>query len=274
MNDFKSLKKMSLREIQVATLTILERINAICEALNIKYWLMYGSLLGAVRHKGFIPWDDDLDVAMFRRDYEIFCNYFLSNPKEVEPLELHTYKNKSDYPFYISRVTDPAYCLRFKDRKYTSGLFVDIYPFDAMGSDKRFWEKKRRKIVRLKKHLTLSCYPRLLYGKNAFNKMANLPNMVYSKIKGKLYFLNKMEQIEQRFNLDDSIYVSVPVWDPELWFFKKEWFKSIVKVKFENMDAPIPEAYDEILRARYGNYHELPPENERQPHHEYDAFYI
>ena len=78
--------ELSLREVQLASLEILRKIDAVCSQEGIRYWAMYGTLIGAVRHHGFIPWDDDLDIAMPRPDYEKFLSWFRNHADEAQPL--------------------------------------------------------------------------------------------------------------------------------------------------------------------------------------------
>ena len=266
------MRELSLKESQRVQLELLDFVNQTTEKLKIRYWLMYGSLLGAVRHKGFIPWDDDIDIAMRREDYDIFEAHLLSHPELYAPIVLQTYKTVEGYPYYIPRLSDERYCVKINNKAYHTGLFLDIYPFDGMGNDKSYWYEMFPKLYRTRKRLSLSTNVSLLYGRNIFNKLLNIPNALYSKRKGWLFFLEQLDQIERQFTWDESKYVSIPVWDPEVWFFRKEWFAKIDKVPYENTYAYIPQNYDEILRERYGEYMKLPPESERVPHHNYTAY--
>ena len=122
----------NLAQMQKSTITILKKIDKICNTLGLTYWIMFGTLIGAVRDKGFIPWDDDLDIAMSRSDYDILHNYFI-NKRTVDGLHLDCIDTNSRYPFYIDRICDDCWELEFNDFKYKSGAFVDIYPLDGMG---------------------------------------------------------------------------------------------------------------------------------------------
>ncbi|MBR2189224.1 MAG: LicD family protein [Eubacterium sp.] len=266
------MREITLREFQIAELDILKRIDEICAKQNLRYWIMYGTLLGAIRHKGFIPWDDDIDVAMPRADYERFIQYVRENPEEMRPLEIEAYDKTVGYPFYIARLCNQNYLLTFEERAYTSGLFVDLYPFDGMGNAKQYWHHKHPELLKIRKHLTLSSWNSLFYGRGIGHKIGNFPNAVYSRLRGNVYFLKQLDRIEQQFTWEESRYVSVPAWDPDVWFFEKEWFDELIRVPFEDIEVNIPARYDEILKERYGDYMQLPPEDQRKPHKEFRAF--
>ena len=90
------MKELSIEEIHEGTLGILKKIIEICDEINVNYFLAYGSLIGAVRHGGFIPWDDDLDIVMLRPDYEIFNQYCLKHERELYPFKLINRKNEKN----------------------------------------------------------------------------------------------------------------------------------------------------------------------------------
>ena len=128
------MKELSIEEIHEGTLGILKKIIEICDEINVNYFLAYGSLIGAVRHGGFIPWDDDLDIVMLRPDYEIFNQYCLKHERELYPFKLINRKNEKKYPYNIARFND----LRYRDiyenvQEYDSGMFIDVYPLDGAG---------------------------------------------------------------------------------------------------------------------------------------------
>lgn len=128
-------KPLTIEEIHEGTLEVIKKLIEICDEININYFVAYGSLIGAVRHKGFIPWDDDFDVIMLRPDYDKFCRYCDEHEKELYPFRLMNYKNTPDYPFTISRLNDLRY--RMESVGYPDagmGLFIDIYPYDGCGN--------------------------------------------------------------------------------------------------------------------------------------------
>ena len=185
------MKEISIKEAQKAMLEILKKIDEICDEQNITYFLMYGTLIGAVRHKGIIPWDDDIDIMMPRDDYDKFINYFLKYQDELKPYELYSQKNRKNYPYIIARISDSRYILDSKNEKdYGIGLFVDIYPFDGMGNNKE-------EAIRLGKkadHLSSLCFltSRLHFGvdntKSKLKMALKIPAYIYAKIKKKIFY--------------------------------------------------------------------------------------
>lgn len=265
------MQEMKLDEVQEAELKILMEVQEICKQENIQYWGMYGTLIGAIRHKGFIPWDDDLDLAMKREDYEKFI-YFLQK-KYSGKLELHIQETNSDYPYYIARVCDKEHVLQFDDFDYSSGVFIDIYPFDGMGNEKdmEFWNKNTKKIKILKKCLTAVSYKGKI-GSSLLHKIINMPLVLFSKWKGKEYFIKQIDLLSKKYQWNESEYVGLPVWADNLYFHKKADFEKFMLVDFENIKISVPVNYNRILKDIYGDYMCLPPENKRVPQHGYKAY--
>ena len=188
-----NMEELTLHETQQISLNVLKKVIEVCEKLNLTYWITYGTLLGAIRHGGFIPWDDDLDIAMKADEYEILVQYINDNPDECYPLVVHN-KNTVKNCFYnISRVCDIRYNYVFTEFNYCSGAFIDIYPYEALGKeDERVnWEKWFLRNTYLKKFINMSCSRSIFYGRNTITKIANLPKCIYSKFKGNMFFLKK-----------------------------------------------------------------------------------
>ncbi|MBQ9520184.1 MAG: LicD family protein [Acholeplasmatales bacterium] len=262
-------QELSLTEIQMSSFEVLKKIKEICDSEKINYWLSYGTLLGAIRHSGFIPWDDDIDIQMPREDYEKFVNYCLENKDRLKPFELFHYKTSKKYIYPIARFSDSRYRNEyFNDKDYGLGVFVDIYPMDECDEESKKLHKKRNyykplicicgckkynfKGGFLKKLLKIAFYP--IY------KCTNL-NRVIRKYDN--YFKNK--KFGDR-NFDCFM------WDTKHHNFKKDDFKNIIQKDFCGTQFNIPENYDYILNKTYGNYMQLPPEEERIAHHFYKVY--
>ena len=118
---------MSMPQIQQESLKILDVVSDICAKLQLRYYLAYGTLIGAIRHQGFIPWDDDIDIMMPRPDYEQLLQYFRDNAESLKPLELYSTADCPDYPYMITRISNSNYVLDVHNEKpYGLGLFLDI----------------------------------------------------------------------------------------------------------------------------------------------------
>ena len=263
------MTEMTLRETQLETLAILERIDDICNIIGTPYYLVLGSLIGAVRHKGFIPWDDDLDIAMFPDDFTLFRKYLEDH--DITDLEIHCPETKDNCFYNMVRICEKNHLLVFDNMSYTSGLFVDVYILEGMGKieDLLYWKQQYRLQSALRKRVYCCCRDSLFYGRNSVHKILNLPIVLYSKFRGKKYFFDKLNDYKH-FSIDESDYIGVPGWDD--FIFKKKCFETIVRVPFENTTVNIPGGFDELLRDYYGNYMELPEESKRTPQHGYKAY--
>ena len=262
------MREMSLREIQKGTLGVLIELDKVCKELGVKYFLIWGTLLGAIRHNGYIPWDDDLDIAMFPEDYRKLCSYLCGNDTE---LEIHNMDTCPECFYNIARVCEKEHILKFKNKKYTSGLFIDIYVLHGLGKaeDLEYWNKRFKKYPGWRSSLNACMSTTLLCGRNPLNKLWNLPFVIGAKILGKKYFIKKFEGY-RKFDINESEYVGVPQWTEVI--FEKKDFDEIIYTKFEGIVVPIPAGYENFLRTNYGDYMVMPPENERHPQHGYIAY--
>lgn len=263
---------ISVREGQIIALEALRRIHSICETLNIQYWAIFGTLIGVVRHKGFIPWDDDLDITMKREDYQKFLSYCINNKDEIFPYYIDHFSVNKKCPFYIARFCDSRYQLTFDYAKdYTSGFFVDIYPYDGLGDDLNYWQTKWREIAFIKRLEGLSIGDRYKESKNGKTRIINFFISRIGKLGGRYHWLLKLDSIEQKFSWEESSLVGIPVWTERPYLIKKEWFNSTLYLPFEDIQIPVPGGYDELLKAIYGDYMTLPPIEKRVATHGYKA---
>ena len=143
------MQELTLKELQEASLSILVDVHNFCVKNNIKYSIDYGTLIGALRHKGFIPWDDDVDIVMPRPDYERFCNSFNSNN-----YQLIYYGNDSTAFAAFARVVDCNKTHYETERPWTkqeSGVWIDIFPIDAVEADSKIYAKRYKKLKKMSK---------------------------------------------------------------------------------------------------------------------------
>ena len=263
------MKEMTLEEVQKATKELLVEFDNICNEIGIRYFLMYGSLLGAIRHKGFIPWDDDLDVGMFESDYLKLCNYFKAN-NNLE-LELHNQDSTEHCFFNIARVCEKKHRLVFDNKKYTSGLFIDIYVMEGLGDteDQLYWNQRFKKHSGWRKGVYVNSNEGFLYGNGVLHKILNIPFCLFARKRGKQYYINKFNS-HKKYDINDSKFIGCPSWEESR--YERKWFDSIISTEFEDIEVLIPAAFDEILTSEYGDYMKLPPIENRKPYHGYRAY--
>ena len=278
IEDMKS-NALTMQEIQSVSLEILKQVSDLCEKINLRYFLTYGTLIGAIRHKGFIPWDDDIDIMMPRPDYDKLLSYFLEHKADYPTLELFNSSTCKNYPYMISRFSDNRYLLEVDNEKpYGIGIFIDVYPLDGLGESmeeaKRFGGKGDI--------LSTFCYQStrvhydpqtLTSGHKLLKAIIKLPVFAVAKILGKRFFEKKLNKLTWK-SYDESKYVGPVVWlvGGEENIFPKEWFDSLVSIPYEKYSFKVPEKYDVFLRNMYGDYMQLPPEKDRVGHHYYKAY--
>lgn len=271
------MKKLTMKECQHGELEILVKIDQICKQLHLEYFLIYGTLLGAVRHHGFIPWDDDLDVAMPREDYTKFIDYFDAHKDELLPLRCVYAWTEKKYSYAMSRITNMNYKLVYTDRgpyaKEDMGLFVDIYPYDGIGNDL----KQANKIMK-KSAINLNWLIRATLNtpRKTDNKVKKaIQPFVYSFAKrhGKDFYHDKLISCAFSNSYKDSSYVGLLAWDPSAdCIFEKDKIEPLTQIQFNDRKFNAPKDSDYVLKTIYGNYMKLPPIEQRIPTHYYDAY--
>lgn len=251
-------------QLQKIELNILKWIDKVCKENNIKYFLGAGTLLGAVRHQGFIPWDDDIDLFMLREDYEKFMNLDCSNSN----FKILSLSNSKDYYYPFIKVIDKRLHVSQENLKPISeyGLWIDIFPLD--NANINFLNKIRLSII--KKKYVLSICSNFVVNENRsrlFSFIKKTLFKIYSKKNPRKYSL-KIEQLSKtgNNNANEVLIGLSPVMDKDT--FKKEWLAKAVDLKFEDGYYPCPDEYDKFLTQRYGNYMQLPPENQRFSSHD------
>jgi len=262
--------ELELREIQLEGLKVLKKIKEICEKENIKYFLTYGTLIGAVRHNGFIPWDDDIDIAMLREDYEKFIEYCIKNKEILYPFELKHYKTDKNYIYPIARFCNKEYFIEYNLAKdYGLGIFVDIYPLDNYKKNIFFVKRMRMRnliivLAGLKKYQTSK--------KGIIKSILKYFFYFYSQKINLNKYIEKSDLLAQRYNNNTIENVECTVWDYEYNEIPKACFLETILQKFEDDYFPIPKGYDKYLKLYYGDYMKLPRKEERVPHHNYKVY--
>ena len=262
------MKKWSVNgvvnEVQGKILEIYKEIKRICDKHQLRYFAIGGTCLGAVRHKGFIPWDDDMDISMPDEDYKRFMEIadaeLPDNMKVLESAKFEKCVNTFNKVHNINTTFIPIGSENCPDRQ--SGIYVDIMPMCGLPS-----QKILQKMYVIKN--------KMLYGFNYWRRIDRKPNKLFDKL---LYMLIKpvnyfvpftfwsdlLEKMRAKHRFDKSEYVGF-TWSfcPEKRIFEKDLFASYVDLPFEDTVVPCPKRYHEYLTLHYGDYLKLPPEDKR-----------
>lgn len=259
--------ELTLREMQEAALGVLIEVADICEAQGLRYYLAYGTLIGAARHRGFIPWDDDLDIFMPRPDHDALVGYLTGHGQERPHLEAFTKDTCRGYPYMITRISDNRYAMETRNEKpYGLGAFIDVYPLDGLGNNRQ----EAFALCCKGNYLSSFCFQTT----RAHFTMDNMKGMkrtkwkylvfLVSKILGKKFFQRQLTKLSRQYPYEQSRYVSTVTWLSGVkMVYEKEWFSQVDWLTFEGHAFRVPKGYEEFLRFIYGNYMALPPVNAR-----------
>lgn len=250
---------------------LLKKLDQVCREHGLRYAAIHGTLLGAVRHKGFIPWDDDVDIAMSREDYDRLLT--MAPQVFVEPYFLQTPAN-SENVFYggyakLRHSGTAAIEPQHKGRNCHQGIWIDIFPLDFCPEDgkKRMWLQKR-----------ITFWQRLLMAK-LYRPGHGMPEDINPKILSLYYLLarclrrrwirRRLEQLFRSCGKSDKLAILACYYGgfPNSNVYPADIFSSLLNVPFEDFWIPVPQEYDKILSERYGsNYKELPAKEKRLSH--------
>ena len=270
------MKKIESEELKKIQYNILLYIKEICDKYHIKYFIAFGTLIGAVRHKGFIPWDDDIDVVLLREDYERLV--------EVMKSECHEYYHFCDMrnmerchgPYAI--MEDRRTCVfheRFDNKLLEEeGVSVDIFPLDDVPDDIKTLKKilKYQKFWKACNNLRISV--KFSEKDTALKKTAKKISKMFVGFIGKEKIYAGFNKILSRKLEWECHLVGELMCAPALNnCYRKEIFRETVELRFEEDYFPAPKNYDEFLRTYYGDYMEFPPEEERVSLHGYDYYW-
>lgn len=264
------MKEMVLDEVKEVQLKILKEVSDFCDENNIKYFLAYGTLLGAIRHKGYIPWDDDIDIMMLRDDYDKFLELF---NKSNEELKVAAYELDKTFPYTFAKVFDKKTTLKENVLiNYNIGVNIDLFPMDYLPEDLNESEKLYKKLDILKKIYTLK-----VIKQNRNRKITKEIILYVSKIIFSFISIKKLVQriinMTKRYRDKPSNYVGCAVWGNMGERVEKEAFSNSIDANFEGYIFKVPIGYDTYLKNVYGDYMELPPLEQRKAHHSYQAFW-
>ena len=276
MHDYggkKMADNTNLRKLQMIELDILKQVIAVCKKYNLCYFLLGGTFLGAVRHQGFIPWDDDIDIGMPRADFERFCE--IAETELKEPLGFVSFRNNEEHIYFHPRVYN--YNSKVIDRsgvkEKETFAWIDIFPLDGM---------PKNGFVR-KVYGFYLLFLRLLFMYSQFDKIVNVSLkkrvwyervliaigkvIKFDKILDTHKIMKKLDDTMKKCKYESSSYVGNFMGAYKMKeVFPKKHYEETAEYPFEDILCSAPKDYDAVLSQMYGDYM-TPPEKEMQNKH-------
>ena len=251
---------------------VLQKIMEVCEANNIRWFVGYGACIGAIRHKGCIPWDDDIDVCMPRPDYDRFVE--VCKKADLGDYEFATPYDTPGYYVHVVRMYDKNSTMYFRTTsQHVGGIFIDIFPVDGV-SDRN----AKSDLKTLYYWQQINFFSRLFYTKSdrmELIKERKYPTYLIVLITSlcrkpfQKLSLRMIEKIIRRYPLECS--QNCMFYEPRVYGVKnvipKEWIEETVWVPFENIQVRIPKYYHEYLTHIYGDYMTPPPDDKKDDRH-------
>ena len=271
MKDIIDLKR--LKEIQV---DMLKAFDTFCKDNSLTYFLTYGTLIGALRHKGYIPWDDDIDLMMPRKDYNRLISHFNTSCTDMS-LRVIEHSIDSQYYLPFAKLVNSKTVLKENvDNDYEIGIYIDIFPLDNLSDDFGQAKKVMKKAFRFNRRLQFKTI-------SLTKKRSLIKNVILIMGKTILHFQNIshilssfdnfcQSKMSDRFTKYVGVMTGTSAGD-ESRVFRKEWFENVEYAWFENQEYPVPIGADALLKQLYGDYMTPPPKDQQVTHHSFEAWY-
>lgn len=260
------------KEYDSKMIEVLKAFVDICDTHDLRYVLGYGSVLGAVRHSGIIPWDDDIDVCMPRPDYEEFKK--ICNDEDVGNYEIYCIEKGNNYIEPYIKFADKNSSLIYNANiPYVCGVMIDIFPIDGADSDENLWKHYSDKYNYLHRIHQVILIPHSLKSLWNLTKEGgwrhSLVAIITTPFKKRLhrYIQKEMNRIERHCPYNNSEMVA---FYHRVYGYKeripKNWVEDRIKHQFESIEVFIPKDYEKYLTHFYGDYMQIPPIEERDKH--------
>lgn len=265
------LVSSEMKKVWAVELDLLNEFTRVCEVHHLKWFAHAGTMLGAIRHNGFIPWDDDIDVVMPREDYIKLCSIgptVFTNPYFFQTEETDRFFCRSFARIRNSQTTAIQLWEKEYRYPYNQGIFIDVFPIDNVPNNVD---------ERTKYYEQVSFYHDMAWQMRNFvyfyhiDKTVGINKLIKRHIKHLLYkyimrkkrdylnYLAKCEKLTQMYNGQDTIFLGESIIPPlGRWIWEKEWIERIEYVPFEMLMIPVPIGYEECLRSGFGDNWRIP----------------
>ena len=262
------MKEMTRTECKEEMIKILKYIDDVCIKNNINYTLIGGSLIGAIRHKGIIPWDDDIDIGLMYADYLKLID-ILKNEKSNDFILVDCETNNKYTNPHAKLISERTY---LKERNFESipemGIFVDIFLYMYTPENEKDKDKFYKKLM---------FYIKMIMGTRKPSKKENKYLLRYiryiiSKVIGREKLYKKINELYGKYKNGNSIVSNFPIYGKNNEIQDADIFNSFIRTKFENIDVNITSEYDKKKKNTFGDYMQLPPEDKRV-NHQLKAYY-
>lgn len=261
------MEKMSLSQVQAMQLNLMKKVDKFCSDNQITYYLIAGSCLGAIRHSGFIPWDDDIDLGMMRKDYDRFIKLFYSTFSDKEYF-LQNYNSDPNFSLALSRICIRGTYVDVPSERYLDvckNTYIDVFPLDNVPDDDK---------LRLRQHKVLYRIDRLIGLKNFHIYRNSLSEIIVKYLVSMIlkvfplkYLQNRRIQEMTKYDGTDTNFVcsTTSKYGYRKQVMEKKLYGVPAKCNFEGEIFNVPAKTHEYLTHLYGpNYMSIPPENRRE----------
>ena len=271
------MKEIQSEELKQIELSLLKKIDFLCKEHGWRYSLCGGTLLGAIRHKGFIPWDDDIDIAMPRKDYESFLKYGIVNGKEYD-IQIVSPKTSSCYAYLAAKVCDTNTLMEennFERDGLEMGVYVYIFPIDGLGTKAE--AKKHFNATRFERELLVARNWKKFFRSKThawYIEPVRFAFWIMSRFVSTSKLVDRVETYYAKFPIEKSQCAAVVCGSyREKEILPTEVLNTFTEVEFEGKQFMAFEKFDDYLGSIYGDYMKLPPKDKQESHHMFKAYW-
>jgi len=267
-------KDISVEELKMIQLKILDSIDDFCKKNGMQYFLFSGTLIGAVRHNGYIPWDDDVDICMKRKDYDRFFSEF--NQQRRDTLKAISAETEKNYYLASGKVIDTATVIEEENNcAMPIGVYVDVFPMDNLPADDKKLKKLNHRIDIYRKMLILKSVPVRDRRSAVKNWILKVSSFLLKPISMQ-HIIRKITKLAVSYNDDATCNriadISVFTYGMKE-VFPCEDFAETAELEFEGKTYSVPKNYKHVLSNMYGDYMKLPPKEKQVSHHHFTAYW-